>query len=102
LDKLIISTKQGCFSKKISKLKHQRKKIMIISDLNHLEVVDNCAVVGGSDVANAGNITLDIKKQLQQTSYNTLNVTAVNIQKSPLTQSSYNDGALNTNVSISF
>jgi hypothetical protein len=75
---------------------------MIISDLNHLEVVDNCAVVGGSDVANAGDIKVDIFKQLQQTSYNTLNVTAVNIQKSPLTQSSYNNGSLDTKVDIKF
>jgi len=75
---------------------------MNISDLNHLEVVDSREIVGGNDVANAGNITLDIKKQLQQTSYNTLNLTAVNVQKSPINQSSSNTGSLDTKVEIKF
>jgi hypothetical protein len=75
---------------------------MIISDLNHLEVVESREVVGGGDVANAGDIKINIKKSLKQMAYNTLAVTAVNIQKSPLSQTAFNEGSQNTNVTVKF
>jgi len=99
---LKLSSKVNLAQTNLSYQQKTEEKTMNISDLNHLEVVDNCAIVGGGDVANAGNIILNISKQLQQTSYNDLKVTAVNIQQSPLTQTSSNNGSLNTDVAVRF